>query len=142
DKSFWLERWAEGRTNFHQDRITPLLQKYWSSLQVPVGARVLVPLCGKSLDMLWLANQGYDVLGIELSPLAIEQFLSENSLSGQRHTSALGEHTVTGNIELICGDVFNLDADTLASCTAVYDRAALIALPPPMRERYVEHVYG
>src|SRR5690606_22020225 len=66
---FWLERWREGRTHFHLERVTPLLQKYWPGLGLPKGSKVLVPLCGKTLDMVWLAEQGHKVLGVELSPL-------------------------------------------------------------------------
>lgn len=142
DREFWLDRWAEGRIGFHQPQVTPLLEQYWSELDIPAGSRVLVPLCGKSLDMLWLSRQGFSVLGVELSPLAIEQFLEENQLQGTTHTSPMGKHTVLENIELICGDIFDIDEATLRSCTAVYDRAALIALPQDMRQRYVDHVYG
>ncbi|NYT63800.1 thiopurine S-methyltransferase [Alcaligenaceae bacterium] len=142
DADFWLERWRDGRTFFHQSKITPLLQKYWPSLALPKGSRVLVPLCGKSLDMIWLAQQGHYVLGIELSQLAIDQFFTENNLQPQIHESTLGRHHVAANIELICGDIFALDATTLGECIGAYDRAALVALPHDMRERYVKHVYG
>lgn len=142
DTDFWLERWREGRTHFHQDKVIPLLPKYWPTLSLPKNARVLVPLCGKSLDMVWLAEQGHQVLGVELSQLAIDQFMAENQLQPTTKTSALGTHHIAGNIEIICGDIFNLDAATLSSCTAAYDRAALIALPPAIRARYVAHVYG
>lgn len=142
DADFWLERWRDGRTFFHQNRVTPLLQKYWPQLLLPQGSCVLVPLCGKSLDMLWLAQQGHRVLGVELSQLAIEQFFAENKLEPKTHESAMGRHYVAGNIELICGDIFALDAATLDTCIGVYDRAALVALPPEMRERYARHVYG
>lgn len=142
DADFWLERWRDGRTHFHQDRVTPLLPKYWPALGVPAGGRVLVPLCGKSLDMIWLANHGYRVLGVELAELAIEQFMAENRLEPVTHTSALGRHYVAGNMEIICGDIFDLDAGTLSECVGAYDRAALIALPADMRARYVDHVYG
>lgn len=142
DADFWLERWREGRTHFHQPRVTPLLQKYWPALELPAGSQVLVPLCGKSLDMLWLAQQGLRVLGSELSQLAVEQFFSENDLQPAIHQSALGSHYIAGDIEIICGDIFNLDAATLNVCSGVYDRAALVALPAAMRARYVSHVYG
>ena len=78
EAEFWLERWRDGRTHFHQSRVTPLLQKYWPSLALPAGSTVLVPLCGKSLDMLWLAEQRHRVLGVELSELAFTQFFSEH----------------------------------------------------------------
>lgn len=139
---FWLQRWREGQTHFHQPRVTPLLQKYWPTLNVPAGSRVLVPLCGKSLDMLWLVQQNLHVLGIELSQLAVEQFFAENSLQAEIRSSTLGLHYTAGRIEIICGDIFGLDATTLGGCTGVYDRAALIALPPEMRADYVQHVYG
>jgi thiopurine S-methyltransferase len=142
ETEFWLERWREGRTHFHQPRVTPLLQKYWPSLALPAAGTVLVPLCGKSLDMAWLAEQGHRVLGVELSELAVQQFFSENALAPRVHESAQGKHYVAGAIEIICGDIFDLDDATLAACAGAYDRAALIALPPEMRQRYAEQVYG
>lgn len=142
DPEFWLKRWQEGATGFHLNRVTPLLAKYWPALGIAAGARVLVPLCGKSLDMTWLAAQGHAVLGIELAPLAVEQFFEEQNLRAAEHDSPLGRHYVAGQIEIICGDIFNLDAATLGSCAGVYDRGALVALPPEMRQRYVQHVYG
>jgi len=142
DTEFWLARWREGRTRFHQERVTPLLPKFWPTLGVPVGSRVLVPLCGKSLDMMWLAEQGYRVLGVELSPLAVERFFEDNALQAEVHESAMGRHYSAGAIEIICGDIFDVDAATLRSCVGAYDRAALIALPPEMRVRYAQHVYG
>ncbi|MFJ3048157.1 thiopurine S-methyltransferase [Herbaspirillum chlorophenolicum] len=142
EAEFWLERWREGRTHFHQSRVTPLLQKYRPALELPAGSTVLAPLCGKSLDMLWLAEQGHKVLGVELSQLAVEQFFAENQLSPQVHESVQGTHYSAGAIEIICGDIFKLDDATLAGCAGAYDRAALIALPPEMRGRYAQQVYG
>lgn len=139
---FWLARWREGRTGFHRDEPMPLLTKHWPELGLPAGSRVLVPLCGKSLDMAWLVAQGHRVLGVELSPLAVAQFFDEHGLGATRHTSKLGTHHVSGNIEIIQGDVFGLDEATLATCSGIYDRAAIIALPPPMRERYARELYA
>ena len=139
---FWLERWHDGRTHFHQNTVSPLLQKYWPALSLPAGSRVLVPLCGKSLDMVWLADQGHAVLGVELSQLAIDQFFSENRLQPTVLESPMGTHHFAENIEIICGDIFNLEPGILAQCHGVYDRAALVALPPQMRQRYVTYVYG
>src|SRR5690606_16045657 len=129
-------------TGFHLNRVTPLLEKYWAELSLASNARVLVPLCGKSLDMVWLAAQGHSVLGVELAPLAVTQFFAEQGLQATQHNSPHGRHYVAGNIEIICGDIFNVDAATLASCQGVYDRGALVALPPNMRADYIQHVYG
>lgn len=136
EHDFWLQRWREGQTGFHQARVLPLLQKHWPAVGVPRGGRVFVPLAGKSLDMLWLAEQGHRVLGVELSPVAVEQFFAEQHLTPAVHASRYGTHHVAGPIELICGDAFGLDEAVLADCAGVYDRAALIALPPALRVRY------
>jgi thiopurine S-methyltransferase len=137
DPDFWHQRWREGRIGFHQDRPTPLLLEHWPALALAPGSQVFVPLAGKSLDLVWLAAQGHRVLGVELSPLAVEQFFAGHGLTPEVHDSRYGRHYRAGAIELICGDVFGLDAEALAGCAAVYDRAALIALPPELRRRYV-----
>lgn len=142
DPDFWQQRWRDGRIGFHQERVTPLLEQYWESVGVPAGGQVLVPLSGKSLDMAWLAGRGHRVLGIELSPIAVQQFFEESGLSPTTRESRLGTHYSAGPIEIVCGDAFALDADTLAACSGVYDRAALIALPPALRERYVTELYA
>lgn len=142
DASFWLQHWREGRIGFHRDQPLPLLLKYWPTLALPASSRVLVPLCGKSLDMIWLASQGYRVLGVELSPLAVAQFLAENHLDAKVHDSPLGHHHVTDRIEIIQGDAFGLDDTTLATCDAIYDRAAVVALPAAMRRTYAKRVYA
>lgn len=142
DPDFWQQRWRDGQIGFHQDRVTPLLKQYWDALALPGGSRVFVPLAGKSLDMLWLAARGHRVLGVELSRIAVEQFFDENDLQPDLHESPLGKHYVAGEIELILGDAFALDVGALADCAGVYDRAALIALPPEMRLRYADELYS
>jgi thiopurine S-methyltransferase len=142
DHDFWLRRWREGRTGFHASEVQPLLERYWGSLGLAPGSRVFVPLAGKTLDLLWLAARGHRVFGIELSPLAVAQFFAEHNLAPELHESHLGMHHRAGAIELVCGDVFALGAADLVDCAGVYDRAALIALPAPLRRRYVEDLHG
>lgn len=142
EPAFWLERWREARTGFHQDAPTPLLLKHWPAVGAAPGSRVFVPLAGKSLDMAWFASQGYRVLGAELSPLAVAQFFESQGFEPSVEEAAEGIHHVAGPIELVQGDVFALAADAVASCMAVFDRAAIIALPREMRARYVREVYG
>lgn len=142
DANFWLQRWQEGQIGFHRNDVMPLLEKHWPSLQLPVGSRVLVPLCGKSLDMHWLAARGHRVLGVELSPLAVTQFFEEAGLEPVRTTSRYGEHFSAGPVEILLGDAFGLDPALLAEVAGVYDRAALIALPPDLRLRYRDTVYA
>lgn len=139
---FWRQRWAENQIGFHQNTPTPLLLKYWPTLGIAAGARVFVPLAGKSLDMAWLASQGYRVLGVELSQLAVEQFFDEHGLQPSVSESKSGRHYAAGGIELICGDAVSLDEEALHDCAAVFDRAALIALPPELRARYASQLYA
>ncbi len=136
DATFWHDRWSSNRIGFHQDKPSPLLGKHWPALALAADARVFVPLCGKSLDMAWLAERGHRVLGVELSELAIRQFFDERGLAPALHDTAAGTHFVAGPYELICGDAFALDAGLLADCAGLYDRAALIALPLALRARY------
>lgn len=142
DAEFWMQRWQEGQIGFHRTEVMPLLETHWTALHLPPGSRVLVPLAGKSLDMHWLAAQGHRVLGVELSPLAVQQFFSEADLQPRRHLSRYGEHFVAGPVEIILGDAFGVDAALLADVAGVYDRAALIALPPALRRRYLDTVYA
>ena len=139
---FWHQRWADNLIGFHQDAPTPLLLKHWPSLDIAPDAQVFVPLAGKSLDMAWFAAQGHRVLGVELSQLAIEQFFAEHGLDPDIHETGYGHHYRAGGIELIHGDAFALDADLLRDCAAVFDRAALIALPPDLRLRYARELYA
>ncbi|RPD86481.1 thiopurine S-methyltransferase [Luteimonas sp. 100069] len=133
---FWHERWSSNRIGFHRDAPLPLLATHWPALGLAAEARVFVPLCGKSLDMVWLAERGHRVLGVELSELAVRQFFDERGLAPSVHETATGRHFTAGPYELIVGDAFALDAKTLADCAAVYDRAAMIALPPDLRRTY------
>lgn len=137
---FWQARWARSEIGFHLPEVNPYLQRYWPVLGLPEGARVLVPLCGKSLDLAWLAGQGYQVVGVELAQRAVEDFFTEHGLQPQVSDVGAFRHYQAGNLEIYCGDFFALSAQQLDGCAALYDRAALIALPADMRTRYVAHL--
>jgi thiopurine S-methyltransferase len=137
---FWHERWRSGKIGFHQNAVAPALQKYWSRLNLPRGCAVFVPLCGKSLDMLWLRDHVHSVVGIELSDVALESFCVENGILARR-ADADGFHEYqAASLRLLCGDFFGLTLPTLGSVQAIYDRAALVAWSPELRIRYVEHL--
>ncbi|MDN5869848.1 MAG: thiopurine S-methyltransferase [Nitrococcus sp.] len=140
NREFWLERWAHGEIGFHQADINSYLQRYWSALEVPAGASVLVPLCGKSRDMAWLIAQGYTVLGVEISRQAAEQFFSDNGVQASHEPCPPFIRYYASGIDLLVGDIFDLEADTARSVEAVYDRASLVALPSTMRVSYAEHL--
>jgi thiopurine S-methyltransferase len=136
---FWHERWELNEIGFHQAEIHPLLTHYWHTLETAQG-QVFVPLSGKTLDMAWLGQQGHRVLGIELSPLAIRDFFTGQSLEYATHTLEGFEVYEGAGIQLFCGDFFALKPGHLAPVEAVYDRAALVALPKDLQSRYAEHL--
>ncbi|MDO9310563.1 MAG: thiopurine S-methyltransferase [Nitrosomonas sp.] len=139
-KEYWLDRWKRQDTGFHQNETNPYLDQYWQRLQLASGSAVLVPLCGKSRDMLWLHQQGHTVLGVELSGVAAQAFFTENGLTPQCRVHDQFTHLEADDMHILCGDFFDLDKNAVAKITAVYDRAALIALPPEMRKRYAHHL--
>ena len=140
DKQFWLEKWQTNEIGFHQDEVNSYLENWWGSLQIKSGDSVFVPLCGKSRDMLWLLGQGYKVIGIEISLQAVELFFAENELQSVRSDHEKFTRFDANELTIFCGDFFDLTASDLQTITAIYDRAALIALPPEMRQQYTNHL--
>ncbi|MCK9395715.1 MAG: thiopurine S-methyltransferase [Methylobacter sp.] len=134
---FWHERWQQNQIGFHKQEINPHLQHYWSRLSVSQGDRVFVPLCGKSNDMLWLLGMGYQVVGVELSPLAVESFFSENDLKPTLRRNGDFLISEVDGLQIFCGDFFALRPADLGPVKIVYDRASLVALPADMRIKYV-----
>jgi thiopurine S-methyltransferase len=140
DIDFWHARWQANQTGFHQNEINPYLVRYWPSLQLAPQSRVFVPLCGKTLDMIWLLDQGYAIVGNEISQLAVEAFFSENRLTPEIRQETGFTRWSCDRIEILCGDFFRLALADIGRIDALYDRAALIALTPAQRARYAARV--
>jgi thiopurine S-methyltransferase len=140
ERDFWLERWDRNEIGFHLPDVNPRLRKFWPELGAPAGASVFVPLCGKSLDLHWLAGAGHPVVGVELAEAAVRGFFEEAGLSARLERESRLPCHATDAIRIYCGDVMELTALDLRGVAAVFDRAALIALPPRMRTHYVDHV--
>jgi thiopurine S-methyltransferase len=140
DAQFWHQRWEENHIPFHLSEANPLLAAYFEKLSVPQGGRVFLPLCGKTLDIPWLLSQGCRVAGAELSKIAIGQLFAE--LCVKPKITALGkmDHYRAKNLDIFVGDIFDLSRKALGPVDAIYDRAALVALPPKIRERYTAHL--
>lgn len=137
---FWLENWQNHKIGFHQQETNSYLLAFWQQLNLPSNSRVLVPLCGKSLDLLWLCQQGHSIVGVEVSDIAVSHFFAENGLS---YTSQHADDFCcyeTGRLSILHGDFFKLSAEHVADTAAVFDRASLIALPPELRKRYATHL--
>ncbi len=139
-QEFWLERWQQNQIGFHNEAINPHLEQYWPVLHIETGSRVFVPLCGKSNDMLWLLAQNYRVIGVELSPLAVSAFFTENKVPATAGRKTNFEVWENDDLCIYCGDFFQLREDDLVGAGAVYDRASLVALPPEMRAAYAAHM--
>lgn len=152
EPNFWQNKWQSNKVGFNQSKPNTLLMKHFSVLQLPKNSCIFVPLCGKSIDMIWLADQGYDVVGVELVELAVEQFFAENQIQPivVKHPTTAGLKYYQGRfnsqtITLWVGDIFKLTAQDLDSVDAIYDRAALVALPDDgtndsLRVRYAQHL--
>ncbi len=137
EAGFWIQRWEKREIGFHQVEINRFLEQYWPSLKLARESTVLVPLCGKSRDMRWLAQQGHHVLGVEVSETAVQEFFKEwEKLPKVAQQGSFTRYSAE-NVELLVGDFFALTAENLQEVAGVYDRAALVALPPDMRRDYV-----
>jgi thiopurine S-methyltransferase len=140
EASFWHQKWERGETGFHESDTNPLLVKHFAKLGVQPGGRVFLPLCGKTRDIAWLLGQGHRVVGAELSALAIEELFRELAL--QPAISRVGKliHYSASNIDVLVGDIFVVTADALGPVDAIYDRAALVALPDAVIANYATHL--
>lgn len=140
EKEFWLDKWHRNEIGFHNREVHPLLEKYWGELKLAEGSRVFLPLCGKTLDIAWLLEKGYRVAGAELSELAIQQLFQQLGIEPQVEQFGDLKRYRAQDLDIFVGDIFNLSIDLLGQVDGVYDRAALVALPEPMRERYTGHL--
>lgn len=140
DPEFWHARWAAGEIGFHEGEANPLLQRYLSRLELSPNSRIFVPLCGKTRDIAWLRQQGHRVVGAELNQSAVEALFAEMGIVPE--IRPLGEltHYRASGLDIYQGDIFALDKATLGAVDAIYDRAALVALPEPLRRQYLQHL--
>ncbi len=140
DADFWLQKWDKNEIAFHNAEVNPLLVQHIHALKLAPGARIFLPLCGKTRDIAWLLGQGYQVVGAELSELAVKQLFDE--LGVVPNIAPLGslQHYSQTGIDIFMGDIFALTSSMLGKVDTIYDRAALVALPAPMRERYSAHL--
>ena len=138
EPSFWRDKWAQNSIGFHRAEANPLLVEHFHVLNTP--QRVLIPLCGKTRDIAWLLEQGHQVVGVELVEMAIVQLFEELDVDPTIAQTTNHKHYSAPNLDIFVGDVFDVDAATIGPIDAIYDRAALVALPQEMRDRYTRHM--
>jgi thiopurine S-methyltransferase len=136
--SYWISRWNKEKTGFHMQNGYPGLEKYWPAIDIPSGSTVMVPLCGKSLDMMWLSKKVDLVIGVEISQKAVGQFFKDNQLDVKRYKYAGFNVYRSGNIEIWCGDFIKLPENKIPDISLIYDKASLTALPQSMRRKYAD----
>jgi thiopurine S-methyltransferase len=137
DAEFWIKKWVDGEIGFHQSEFHPQLKKFADHF---AAGTILVPLCGKTRDMLYLASKGHEVIGVELSPIACQEFFEENGISYNKKSIANFMVYTSATITLWCGDFFHLPRDVWQNVNGIYDRAALVALPLELRKKYVSTI--
>ncbi|NEZ60871.1 thiopurine S-methyltransferase [Adonisia turfae] len=140
DTSFWLQRWENNNITFHRSDANPVLVNYFQTLSLMKDSRVFVPLCGKTRDIAWLLSNGYRVAGAELVEMAVEQLFMELELEPTISDAEEVKHYSAKNIDIFVGNIFDVSSQILGPIDAVYDRAALVALPEDMRNQYSAHL--
>lgn len=140
EHDFWHDKWEANNIAFHEGNANPLLVEHFEQLTLAAGDRIFVPLCGKTVDIAWLLSHGCVVSGIELSELAVKQLFGDLGIEPSvTNEGSLKRYSAPG-IDIFAGDIFELTKETLGHVNAVYDRAALVALPEPMRFQYSQHL--
>jgi thiopurine S-methyltransferase len=140
DTDFWHRKWANNEIGFHESAVNPLFVKHFSALGLEPGDRVFLPLCGKTLDIHWLLSNDYRVVGAELSQLAVEQLFAELGVEPVIAACGPTQRYSAPNLDVFVGDIFDVSSELLGPVNAIYDRAALVALPEAMRGRYAAHL--
>ncbi|NDV00652.1 thiopurine S-methyltransferase [Pseudoroseicyclus tamaricis] len=140
EQDFWQSRWRENKIGFHEGRPNALLEEHVGSLGLAAGDRVVVPLCGKAVDLDWLCDRGVLVTGIELNESAAGAVFDRLGLTPEVEAAGPLTRYAADRLTIFVGDVFAVTREMLGPVAAVYDRAALVALPPPMRQRYAPHL--
>ncbi len=140
DAQFWHDRWQDGRLGFHEGKVNRMLEAHIDALGLSEGQRVFLPLCGKAVDIPWLLSKDYSVVGAELSEIAVRDLFSEMGVAPEVTDTGQHRRYAAEGVDIFVGDIFDLSASVVGQVDAVYDRAALVALPKDMRRRYAAHL--
>lgn len=137
---FWHTRWERGEIGFHESEANPMMTGNITHLNLKKGHKVLVPLCGKTRDISWLLTQGYRVVGVELSEMAVIELFEELEIKPDVMRTGLLDRYSSESLDVWVGDFFNLEPIALGSVDGIYDRGAFVALPFDTRRRYAAHL--
>ncbi|XP_072854773.2 thiopurine S-methyltransferase isoform X2 [Pogona vitticeps] len=138
----WLAKWQTKNIGFHMEQGHPFLRKYLDLLlNGRKGLKIFFPLCGKTIEMKWLADLGHHVVGVEISESALKEFFAEQNLSFSEETvpqipGAKLFKSTSGNISLYCCSIYDLTSTVTGKVDGIWDRGSLVAVNPSQRERY------
>lgn len=140
DANFWHQKWERNQIGFHEGEANPLLVEYFDTLSLSKAGRVFLPLCGKTPAIHWLLKKGCRVAGAELSEIAVTQLFTGLGIKPKITAIDKIRCYSAENIDVFVGDIFDLTHRVLGPVDAIYDRAALVALPEPLRKQYATHL--
>jgi thiopurine S-methyltransferase len=144
EKNFWLDKWKNKATGFHNQEINPFLVKYIQNnfFNLTATSKVFVPLCGKTIDIGYLLKQGFRITGCELSEIAVKALFADLNINPiiTRHHDFTIYSTIDNKIKVFVGDIFDLKVSDIGNIDLTYDRAALVALPPALQLKYANHL--
>ena len=140
EADFWHELWDKNETGWHKEETNEFLLKHFEALQLPKKSRIFIPLCGKSVDIKWLVEQGYQVVGVELNEPAIKELFEYLQIEPTITKIGTLLRYSSNNIDIFVGDFFDLNVELLGRVDAIYDRGAIVALPSSMRQEYTKRL--
>lgn len=135
----WADAWNNNQIGFHQSQTNAYLAAHGKAVWGDTPSRVLVPLCGKSLDMVYLAQTAEHVVGVEFVDKAVQDFFTEQGLDAEVTSEPLQRYDA-GNYTLFAADFFNITPEHTGKIDAVFDRASMVALDADTRTRYAKHM--
>lgn len=139
DKSFWLDCWDNKTIGFHEQKPNALLVSHFRYIKKNMHIQsIFLPLCGKTNDISWLKKQSFNIIGCELSEIAVRELFDELHITPKITTLASHKCYEANNIKIYVGDFFLLTPELLGKIDLIYDRAALIALPEQTRTDYAQ----
>jgi thiopurine S-methyltransferase len=140
EADFWHRRWEKKEIGFHEEHGNHLLKRYIKSFDIASNDVIFVPLCGKTKDIAWLLSHGFKIVAVELNEDAVQQLFAELGSFPQIEKIGLFKRYYIRDLSVFVGDFFALSQEMLGNVALIYDRAALVALPADMRERYSHHL--
>lgn len=138
----WESRWHDGRIGFHLSEVNSYLTRHSKKLLIKKNEKVFVPFCGKSRDLIWLAERTKKVVGVELVRKPVEDFFKENDINYTSRRFEKFELFESTSIDIFQGDFFELKSNNIFKFEAIYDRASIVSIEKVLREKYVDHLFN